>query len=217
MKIFLSFIVAIILIVSCQSKDKKKTADENVVVSKIDRGDQTLLSDSAWGWVNPSHTIDSLKMIFGDSLVKDERICGAECADSVDVTIIYPNSNNEFIIYWDDSAYHKKIVFIRTYNAKSPYHTSRGIKMGTTLKEILDLNGKPISFSGLGWDYGGGIGSFNGGALMGSNVRFTLDITDNPSGDNSIYGDVELNTEMPAVKRLVDKIHVSELFLPFNR
>jgi len=212
----LVFILSILFVFACNSK-KEKVEKKDPVVEVRSRGDSILLTDSSWGWVRATDNIDSLKKIFGDSLVKDERICGAECMDSVDVTFVYPNSVKEFVVYWNDSAYHKSIAFIRSYTANSPYHTVEGIKLGTTLKEVLQLNGKPITFSGFGWDYGGGVGSLNGGNLERSNIKFNLDLPDNPGGDESVYGDTELNTDMPSVKKLLDKILVSEFFLSFAK
>jgi len=105
---------------------------------------------------------------------------------------------------------------IRCYTQGSPYHTAGGLKIGTTLNELLKMNGKPIAFLGFGWDYGGGVISLNHGMLENSNVRFNLDISENHTGDNALYGDTELNSEMPVVKRLADKIRVSEIIIPFN-
>jgi len=216
MRIIFSFIVASLLIISCKSKDKKTTREENVVAETKNKGDSLLLTDSTWGWIDSSTNFDALKKLYGESNIKDDTICGAECLDSVAVTIVYPGSNREFIVYWEDSLYHKKIGMIRCYTSDAPYHTAGGLKIGTTLKELLQMNGKPIAFLGFGWDYGGGVISLNHGVLENSNVRFNLDIAENTTGDDAVYGDTELNTEMPAVKKLVDKIRVSEILIPFN-
>ena len=40
-----------------------------------------------------------------------------------------------------------------------------GVRMGTTLAELVARNGAPIDFSGFGWDYGGAVAGFNGGKL----------------------------------------------------
>jgi hypothetical protein len=213
---YIIFILSAFIIVSCNSK-KGKDEKKELVVQKISRGDSALLTDTSWGWVRSYDNIDSLKKIFGDSSVRDERICGAECMDSVDVTFIHPGSLNEFVVYWNDSAYHKQIAFIRSYTANSPYHNIDGIRLGTTLKEVLRINGRPVTFSGFGWDYGGGINSLGGGKLENSKLSFNLDLPDNPGGDESVYGDTELTTEMPKIKKLLDKIVVSEFFLSFSK
>src|SRR6185503_13295444 len=115
MRIILCCITAVLLIVSCKSKDKKQTGGETVITENKDKGDSLLLTDSSWGWINASANIDVLKNLYGDANIKDETICGAECIDSVDVTMVYPGSDRAFIVYWEDSFYHKRIGFIRCY------------------------------------------------------------------------------------------------------
>ena len=215
MRIILSFIACVIFLAACKNKDKKQTT-ETVLTENKKLADSLLLTDSTWGWIDGSTYFEALKKLYGESNIKDETICGAECIDSVDVTLVYPGSNREFIIYWEDSLYHKQIGMIRCYTPNAPYHTAGGLKIGTTLNELLTMNGKPIAFLGFGWDYGGGVISLNHGVLENSNVRFNLDISENTTGDDAVYGDTELNSEMPAVKKLLHKIHVSELLIPFN-
>lgn len=215
MRIILSFITCVIFFVACQQKDKKQKG-ETVVTENKRLADSLLLTDSTWGWIDSSADFDDLQKLYGEANIKDETICGAECIDSVDVTFVYPGSDKEFIIYWEDSFYHRKIGMIRCYTPGSPYHTAGGLKIGTTLNELLKMNGKPIAFLGFGWDYGGGVISLNHGVLENSNVRFNLDISENHTGDNAVYGDTELHSEMPAVKKLADKIRVSEILIPFN-
>jgi hypothetical protein len=216
MRIFICCIAAIVLVVSCKQKDKKQ-GDEKTTQEIKNVSDSVLVTDSTWGSITVSSDFDDLKKMYGESNIKDETICGPECVDSVDVTLVYPGSNKEFIVYWEDSLYHKKIGLIRCYTKDAPYHTTGGIKIGTTLEELLKMNGKPISFFGFGWDYGGTVFSLNHGVLENSNVRFNLDISENTTGDNAVYGDTEISSDMPAVKKLQDKIHVSELMLPINR
>ena len=204
-----------LIMISCKQKKDNETGGNISVVDPKKTIDPFLLTDSSWGGITGSTGIAGLKTLYGDARIKDERICGPECADSVDVTKVNPGDSLEFIVYWQDSAYHNKIGLIRCYSINAPYHTTNGIKMGTPLNELLRINGKPVNFSGFGWDYGGGIISLHGGALDKSSVRFNLNIAD-PVDDQSVYGDTELNTDMPAIKKLLDKIVVSEIFHSFN-
>jgi len=217
MRIILSFIVSVFLIVSCKQKDKKATAEETALPENKKLADSVLVTDSTWGWIDNATDFEGLKKLYGESNVKDDTICGPECVDSVTVTMVYPGSNKQFVIYWEDSFYHKQIGFIRCYGTDAPYHTAGGIKIGTTLKELVQMNGEPITFSGFGWDYGGNIISLNHGILENSNVHFSLDLMDYSGEAEGIIGDTEVNSDMPGVKKLDTKIKVIELFLPINR
>ncbi len=215
MKKILFLLAFIISMASCKQKLKKQSTSENdkpatVVV------DTLLITDTSWGLINSQHNFSDLKVMYGEVNIKDERICGPECVDSIDVTKLYPDTKNEAIIYWQDSAYHKKIGMILCYNDSATYHTSSGIKIGSGVQQLLTLNGKPIKFYGFGWDYGGNIISYNDGALEKSPIHFELDIRSaGGDDDNNLYGDTELSTDMPKVQKALDKMFVGSISLSF--
>jgi hypothetical protein len=209
--IILLFIALIVY--SCANDKKEKPA---VIKTDIEY-DPSLITDSSWGAITKKSDYAALQKIFGTANVKDERICGPECIDSIDVSILYPNTKNEAIIYWQDSLYHKKIGMIECYSDSANYHTSSGLKINTGITELLKLNAQKINFYGFGWDYGGSIISYNGGTLEKSPVHFGLDIRyDESNTDNQLMGDIELNTDMPAVKKIIDKIIIRSISLSFH-
>lgn len=200
-----------ILAFSCNHTPKEKTA----IKTTGDATDSTLVTDSAWGIITVNTGFAALQQLFGPANVKNERICGPECIDSLDVTFIYPGTEKQITIYWADSAYLKTIAFLECDEENSPYHTASGLKTGSTLNQLLALNGQKITFSGFDWDYGGGIISYNDGSLAKSGVGFTLGLNSYP--DNSLSGDMELHTDMPVVKKALDSIKISKLFLNFHK
>ena len=210
------FIVPLLILAtafySCGNKDKKTTTVTENPAIKID---STLITDSSWGLITKSTDFAGLQAIFGAANVKDERICGPECADSIDVTKIYPEKNNEFIVYWKDSLYHKSIAFIETYLPDGPYHTDKGLKINSTFEELLKINGKKIIFSGFDWDYGGSIQDYGMGTLQNSPIGYRLAIDED--GGTELSGDSEFNTEMPEVKKNLTKIKISTMSLSFSK
>lgn len=207
-KILASLILAAII---CGCKNDKK--ENSVEIKDAVKIDSTLITDSSWGAITQATDVGELKKTFGAENVKNERICGAECVDSVDVTIIYPGDKREVIVYWLDTFYLKKIAFLQSGMPDAPYHTSTGLKMGSTLTDLLRVNGQKINFAGFGWDYGGYVQSYNGGTLDRSPVQFRLDLMEDSGND--LLGDVELNTDMESVKKVMDKIRVWQIsFVP---
>jgi len=211
MKRILLLLAMASLVYSCKN-DKKTTPVAEKPVVKID---SSLITDSSWGLITKNTDIEGLKKLFGETHIKDERVCGPECADSIDVTFVYRDQPNEFCVNWQDSGYHKKIGFIECWKENSPYHSSTGLKIGSTLNDILKLNGQKITFSGFGWDYGGIIQSYNKGTMDNTAVQYRLDLSD--GSDNSLFGDTELNTDMPSVKKMLDKMIVYYIALSFNK
>ncbi len=211
-KLIVPLLILTAILYSCGNKDKKTTT---VTENREVKIDSTLITDSSWGLITKSTDFAGLQEIFGKANVKDERICGPECADSIDVTKIYPEKNNEFIVYWKDSLYHKSISFIETYLPDGPYHTDKGLKINSTFEELLKINGKKIIFSGFDWDYGGYIQDYGLGTLQNSPIGYRLAIDED--GSTELSGDTEFNTEMPEVKKNLTKIKISTMSLSFSK
>jgi hypothetical protein len=211
-KNILLLLIITTVIYSCGNNDKKTTPVTEKPDVKID---STLITDSSWGLITKNTDFVRLLAIYGESNVKDKRVCGPECMDSIDVTIIYPETNKQITINWKTGDYHKTIAYIEAWFPESSYHTSAGIKIGSPLKDLLQINGKKITFSGFGWDYGGSINSYNNGALEKSAIHFQLGQTEDAGTELS--GDIALDTDMPEVKKDMDKIQISLISLSLNR
>lgn len=211
-KIILPLLIIATVIYSCDNKDKKATTVAEKPGIKID---STLITDSSWGLITKSTDFAGLQAMFDAANVKDERICGPECADTIDVTKIYAGKNNEIIVYWKDGLHHKLISLLENYMPDGPYHTGSGLKTGSTLEDLLKINGKKIIFSGFDWDYGGSIQDYGMGTLQNSPVHFRLAMEGD--GGTELSGDSEFNTEMPAVKKEMTKIKISSISLSLSK
>lgn len=212
MRILLCFFTAITLFVSCKQKNKKQPSEETVLPAN--KVDSTLVTDSSWGPIRRDADLATLETLYGKTNIKDEWICGAECIDTILVTKVFPGQAHEITVYWDDSAFHKKIVMLEVYRDSTPYHTVHGLKSGSTLNDILKVNGKKITFSGFGWDYGGFVQSYNNGELEKSPINFRLEYR---GSQLDLDGDTELNTDMPNVKKALDSIYNYYLSLSFRK
>jgi len=209
MRLFLFSLLTTFFLGSC-SNNKKEVPKDNIPLVKTD---SLLVTDSSWGPIDRKTDFPGLEKIYGKANLKDVWICGAECLDTVLVTKIFEDMPGEMVVFWRDSAFHKKIARIENYKPGSPYHTNAGLKNGSTLNDLLKANGQKISFSGFGWDYGGGIISYNKGKLDSSSINFRLDISGSPS--DSLFGDTELDTDMPLVKKVLDNVYSSYISLSF--
>jgi hypothetical protein len=92
--------------------------------------------------------------------------------------------------------------------------STHGVRVGSTLLKLVKLNGKDFSFSGLGWDYGGGVFRNDGGDL--SDLHPILDIGDYDQIDEaeSVYWVIRLfQVEVPLPGRLIRWQLRSYLFL----
>jgi len=72
-------------------------------------------------------------------------------------TVLYPGTPDSLDIAWADSA-RTRPAFVRITGAGSRWVTPAGVRIGSTLEELEAIHGGPLTFSGFGWDYGGGLG-----------------------------------------------------------
>ena len=81
-------------------------------------------------------------------------------------TVIYPNDPTRTIeIIWKDAQRKRFPKRIQISGEKSVWRTRHGISLGTELKELERINGKPFVLAGFNWDYGGTVVSWEGGKL----------------------------------------------------
>lgn len=193
--------VLFFLLYTCQLSSTAQSAGDHLV------------SATAFDKVTRTNNFAGLQKLYGKKNVKDDIDPGPEGGDSIRVTIVYPGSAREFTVFWNEKQYHKKIAIVECYMPHSPYYTTDSLKIGSTLKKLLAVNGKRISFSGMGWDYGGSISSFGKGKLERSPMQFQLAGKDGVT--DKLMGDIQLNTDMPLVKKNLDKLYISKITLVF--
>jgi len=115
------------------------------------------------GVVGGGDTLDDLQKRFGSTNVKATNVPGAE-GEEFPGWILYPDDPKRRVyIYLDDAGKHPSLA--RVLDAESQWRRRDAIHMGMTLKDLVAINGKPIQFSGFGWDYGGAITDMHHGAL----------------------------------------------------
>lgn len=174
-------------------------------------------------------SLQELEKKFGKENIKKDAII--ETGDGqFNATKLYPDSDKEVEIYWKDGKDFKEIqdVMVKAQRAdngglalKSPWVSREGLKLGMRLSEVIALNGKTFTMTGIGWDLGGTVMSWEGGKLNKKNVsvRFN-DYSDNQGGltekeYNSISGDREFDTAHSVIQKLnpsVDQLDVAVEF-----
>jgi hypothetical protein len=173
-----------------------------------------LITPTSFDQIKKNTTLAELKKLYGSKNVKDDLEYAPEGLDSFKVSKIFKDTQKEIIVQWKKNKLYKQVDMVYTYQKGSPYKTADGLKVGSTLDQLVRVNGKRISFSGFSWDYGGMISSFGKGKLDKSNIYFDLGTEDLlPDG---LLGEVELHSDMPLVKKNFKKIFVTRISVVFN-
>src|ERR1041385_5040701 len=110
-----------------------------------------------------------LKAKFGAAHVKYDTVWGGEGAYDMG-SYIDKGTDDEVEILWKDSLHRSGVAAVSVharYNPEGDYNytckwfSESGVKLGMTTDELEQLNKKVFSFSGFGWDYGGGVMGWN--------------------------------------------------------
>jgi hypothetical protein len=172
--------------------------------------DWLILPDERIGPVANTSSEASLLRTFGDSLLVRDEIYLAEgvCSDG---SVLYPATADRLEITWADSA-RTRPAFLRTDTTGARWATASGIRVGTGLRELEAINGEPFTFSGFGWDYGGGLNWGGSGAPFRMSIRLQPDSASweiayaDPAVDD-IFGDRPVRSDNPLIRRMNVAVH----------
>ena len=109
---------------------------------------------------------EDLLQLFGAEQVQRRTIYVAEGTEKRDVSVIYPYSANEVILFWRDNQYGQRLSHAWVKKEDSSWKTAENITVGTPLAELNRLNGQPFRIVGFGGDYGGYIPVRQEGTLI---------------------------------------------------
>lgn len=167
----------------------------------------------------PDIGIEQLKRRFGEGTVRIGEVPGAEGETSRGV-ILYPDDpTRRAYLYFEDSQKLAGLQLLRVFDEGSRWHLDNGIGIGTPLSRLVAMNGKPIRFLGLDWDYGGAISDWGDGRLdpkdgairRGMTLGARSDIGERPYP----MGDGEFASDDPKYPDLGTDLVVAEISASF--
>ena len=118
------------------------------------------------GSLGPLTTRLQLEARFGKANVREETFPGAEGIGRYPALVVFPDDPRKRLeLVLDADNPDAPIRELRVSDPRSAWHIDSGLRPGMTLAELVTLNQAPVSFYGLGWDYGGTVHDWHGGAL----------------------------------------------------
>ena len=184
--------IALVTLVSCGSSKKSVSgkSDKFVIENLID------------------FSAEEIKNSFPDANIDEGTGMFEEGTVEKDFTVLYPETPHELHITWADNS-KTKIDEIR-FSDNGKWKSKSGIKIGTTYNELNEMNGKPISFYGFGWDYSGAV-LWNNGKLEDGKLRVFI------GPDNEVnakyYGDRIIEASEEDIEALDLKVQTILLHL----
>ena len=118
------------------------------------------------GDLGPLTTQAQLEARFGKANLREETFDGAEGMGTYPVLVAFPDDPAKRLeLLLDADNKDAPIQELRVTGTESKWHDATGLRPGMTLAELVKLNGAPVSFYGLAWDYGGTVQDWHGGKL----------------------------------------------------
>ena len=229
-KIILSLVI-LTFIIGCTNKKKENTDSVKIITTSKDstatdtpKTEVLYLED-----VLQCVSLQGLEKKFGKENIKKDAVIETG-EGQFNATKLFPNTNKEVEVYWKDGKEFKEIQDVMVKSAigndgnlavKSPWVSREGLRMGMRLSEVVALNGKTFTMTGIGWDLGGTVMSWEGGKLDKKNVSVRFNDYSNNQGGltekeyNSITGDREFDVAFSVIQKLnpsVDQLNVSVKF-----
>lgn len=191
--------------------------------------DWSIVPGERVGPVTAAATRQSLPSLFPGTKIVDDLMELDEGMLSPATFVHKDEPSRELAIVWNGKSAqaHPKQIFLcfGRHNGACEWQAANGIHKGTRLHELEAKNGRPFTIAGFGWNYGGNVTSWNGGALSKwdatDSLVLTLDAERLPSGRyrvsltpeeaHSIQGDHPVSSDAPAMRKL-DPLVVGMLF-----
>ena len=175
------------------------------------------------GTLGPLTTRQALEARFGKANVREETFDGAEGIGTYPALVVFPDDPSrrlELVLDAEDKD--APIQELRVRAPGSRWRDASGLRMGMTLSELVALNGAPISFYGLEWDYGGTVQDWHGGRLANAAGaalfrRVTLRARAGTSPDAVPIGDSVFRSDDPRLAGVGDTLEVAEFGISWPR
>ncbi len=116
------------------------------------------------GMISANTTEESIKMAYGKENVI-RRTIGVGEGETIEGTVVFPDTNNEVSIEWAADAPFKRPTKVRIAKGNTSWKTDQNISIGTTLAQLQRINGKDFNFAGFEWDYAGFTQDWQGGKI----------------------------------------------------
>lgn len=168
------------------------------------------------GAITPQITESDLIKVYGRANVKKGNI-GLGEGETEPGTVIFPKEPVKTVgILWKDQRGRRfaRAVRMTETGHKSVWRTSQGITLGTTLKELEGINGKPFRLAGFAWDYSGTVLSWKQGKLekeLESQGRVVLRLMPNNKVAEreyeSVLGEQAFRSDHPVMQKINPKVY----------
>jgi hypothetical protein len=173
----------------------------------------------AAGPVTATSSEADLAKHYGGASVKPTRIELGE-GETTPGTVLFPDdSSRRAEIVWQDTLGRTRPSRLILRGNRSQWTVGPDISLGTSLKELERINGRPFTLAGFGWDYAGVVTEWGGGTLDSALAGVKLYLDPGPEQYQStpysqVLGDRDYSSSLPPMQQLNPR--VAQIFVDFD-
>lgn len=175
--------------------------------------DRSFVAGEHVGGITPDMPMSLVENMYGSDRLESRKLPAGE-GTTVPGYVLFPGDSDELFIELGDD---KQPARARFSDPRSGWHdAATGLTIGTTLAELHEMNGRPFTFTGFGWDYGGTVSNWNGGHLENLLVRLTYAPERLPAAGlpEALLGDVPIASDADHIKGM--GLRVREITVPIR-
>jgi hypothetical protein len=160
-----------------------------------------------------------LRRRYGTDAIRTTRIELGE-GETAPGTVLFPgDSLRRAEIIWQDTVSRSRPARLILRGGRSEWRVGPGISLGTSLKELERINGRPFTLAGFGWDYAGVVTDWGDGALDSALSGVKLYLDPGPAQYESapysqVLGDRDYSSSLPPMQQLDPR--VATIFVYFE-
>ena len=219
----LALVSSVALLLGCQPADPQPPAtaaatdvDPAVPAQTAAVEDWTLPGEFA-----PDTTPEALRARFGEAnvrIVDDLPLAEGETTRGLELFANDPT--RRALVYFQDEQRLRGLSAVAIDDVQSRWRFASGVQMGMTLDQLVAVNGAPVTYYGLSWDYGGHVADWNGGKLetvSGIPGRHIVRLAPAPDAAAEAYpeGDTEYRSDDKRWPAAGKALRVGELVFNF--
>ncbi len=181
----LSFLLVLLFLTACKfDGDNKKYDTPKAIDASKNIANWTCVPGEKVGLINKNFTEGEIIKAYGKENVSRQEISVGE-GNVTTATVVFPKTANEIFVSWQLDKPFQVITEILIENEKSPWGTSQGVHIGTTVDKLMEINGRDFKFAGFEWDYSGYTNDWQGGNISKNLVVFL-----EPNNPEAVYPDL---------------------------
>ena len=164
-----------------------------------------------FGPLDASSSESDLVAAYGAGAVRAADVPLGEGETAPGTEVFADDPLRRFQVTWRDTLERRNPDRVMLYGDTTLWQSTGGVSLGTSLARLEEINGGPFTLLGFGWDYGGTVSAWDGGALAPfEGVAFVgLAPPDAAVGDSayqSVLGDRPFPSSSPAMQALAPRV-----------